>query len=117
MGCSFIEMKAADVKRLASECLARIAAHKEQEWQNAVAQERKSYERSWWRRLWNSPIPSDEAILATLKGEGRNHFNHLALMIESYGWQSKERAERLLRASELAEVVRVSTEDLEYIGA
>lgn len=108
-GCSFIEMPSAKVAELAQKCLARIKAHREGEWAEQVARERKSYERSWVHRLFKTEIPSDEAILEGL----RRDFS--SILIDRYAWGSEEVAERLLNASKFADVIHVSTKDLDMI--
>lgn len=58
---------------------------------------------------------SYEEIRKSMEGDVR--YGGGASFIEMYAWRSKERAEQLLRAAKHADVVKVSIEDLELIGA
>lgn len=84
-------------------------------WVEAGAAERERLEKSWWRRFWNLPVPSDEEIWSRLKDQDFDGFASVETWIEAHAWTTKVLAEKLLKAAKHAATVQVSAADLDKI--
>lgn len=115
---STIVLPSPEVKRLANACLARIADQREHLIVRAVADERERQRRSWFRRLFRTPVDDDATIRDRLLNEpaGQSLFS-FSSTVNMYAWRSEQVAHELLVAARHADSVTVSVADLDWIGA
>ena len=108
---SFIEMPSDKVRKMAERAIQRIKERRERDWVDSIELRRKEYEKSWWRKLWKMPVPSDADIRREIE-----HEDWTGTLINAYGLEAERVAQRLIRVAEKGETVYVSAEDVQRIG-
>ncbi len=109
-GCSFVQMKSADVKRLALATIAGIKSSREVMLNDSLDHvcTGSSWDR-FWRRVFRRDPPTREDVLACWRSERWNFIEYS--IMNTYGSQENV-ALALLNAAQHAEIVHVSANDL-----
>ena len=113
-GCSHVSLPKAEAVRLAQECLDRINRTKDLRKRELIECERASMAKSWFRKIFRSPEPTDEEIL-----ESHCHIGGKMFHIHMYAWGSVGVAERIIKAAQYLkddDVIQLTLEDLDYIA-
>jgi hypothetical protein len=108
---SYVELPSEKVREMAEACIENVHRTRREETDNDVAHYRQKYERrakTWWGKLFQLSVPSDESIESSLVAGS-------FLVYNISGWGSLRAAEDLLLASKLGPTVLVSTEDLRLV--
>lgn len=111
MSSSYIQMPSAEVKKLAQSVFDRIEERNKRVFQKRKEAVRRSYEESFFRRLFRLSPPSEEQIEKEVREEWQ-----WSLDSSMYGWKSREIARNLLLATEKSDTISVSVEDLGWIS-
>jgi hypothetical protein len=101
---------------MAVTCITKIREQREALWQVLVLDKRKSYEKSWCRRLFRVPVPSDTEIRKSLERASLGRVYGTKSIVASVGAEAEEIALRLIRDTEHTHLIQVSAEDLQKIS-
>lgn len=107
MAGSYILMSSEKAKKLALECKARVDTARQEAVKQLVSQERQRWARV--RKALRRPDPTDDEILKSLK------YSWVYESIRFTYFHNEDASKRILLATEIAETVQVSTEDLELL--
>lgn len=112
-GHTFIIIPSAIIRRIAEASLKKIETKQEKRSKESFDRERLSIERSWLRRFFRRPMPSDEKIMNDLRAESRSDspFHWVSRSDEMRGVLAR----RLIIASKHTDNIHISIRDLELI--
>lgn len=102
---SSVSIPAAKVRHMAENTIKRIQNARNAAVNRALDEIREDYRKSWWRRLFRRPIPTDAEILKSMDTD----------MIQLMYYNQEQVAQRLLKACNYSDTILVSTEDLGYL--